>query len=72
LAHRDRSNRHFACLERALGAAESFLHPKFVRRKLVRGKFVSGRQFSFTSGRLPKARFGSRCSVLGRDLGVEI
>ena len=47
LAHRDRSHRHFASLERALGAAESFLHPKFVRRKLVRGKFVSGRQFSF-------------------------
>jgi hypothetical protein len=32
LAHRDRSHRHFASLERALGAAESFLHPKFVRR----------------------------------------
>jgi len=70
-AHRDRSHRHFASLERALGAAESFLHPEFVRRKLVRGKFVSGRQFSFTSGRLPKARFGSRCSVLGRDLGLK-
>ena len=70
-AHHDRSHRHFASLERALGAAESFLHPKFVRRKLVRGKFVSGRQFSFTSGRLPKARFGSRCSVLGRDLGLK-
>src|ERR1700682_3909567 len=47
LAHRDRSPRRFASLERALGAAESFLHPKFVRRKLVRGKFVRGRQFSF-------------------------
>jgi|HubBroStandDraft_6_1064221.scaffolds.fasta_scaffold242716_2 hypothetical protein len=71
LAHRDRTHRHFASLERAPGAAESFLHPKFVRRKLVRGKFVSGRQFSFTSGRLPKARFGSRCSVLGQDLGLK-
>jgi len=30
-AHHDRSHRDFARLQRALGAAESFLHPKFVR-----------------------------------------
>jgi hypothetical protein len=71
-AHRDRSHRHFASLERAPGAAESFLHPKFVRRKLVRGKFVSGRQFSFTSGRLPIARFRFSVFSPGARLGPEI
>src|ERR1700686_909624 len=30
-AHYDRSHRHFARFQGALGAAESFLHPKFVR-----------------------------------------
>jgi len=30
-AYHDGSHRHFACLQRALGAAEGLLHPKFVR-----------------------------------------
>jgi hypothetical protein len=72
LAHHDGSHRHFAPFQRALGAAEGFLHPKFVRRRLVGRKFVSGGQFSFTSGWLPKARFSSRCSVLRRESGPEV
>jgi hypothetical protein len=74
LTHHDRSHRHVARLQRALGAAQGFFHPKFIRSRLVRRKFVSGGQFSFTSGWLPKARFRSRDSdpkarvlVLKRD-----
>jgi hypothetical protein len=54
-AHNDRSHRHFARLQCALGAAEGFFHPRFVRRKIVSGKFVSGEQLSVTSGELPES-----------------
>jgi hypothetical protein len=40
-AHHDRSHWYFARLQCAPGAAEGFFHPRFVRRKIVSGKFVS-------------------------------
>jgi hypothetical protein len=54
-AHHDRSHRHFARLQRALGAAQGFFHPKFVGGKLVGGNFVSGEQLSVTRGWLPES-----------------
>src|SRR5208282_3463246 len=43
-AHHDRSYRHFACLQGALGAAQGLFHPKLVGES----------QLSVASGQLPE------------------
>jgi hypothetical protein len=42
VADDDRSDRDFSGFESALGAAESFFHPEFVCRRLVRARFARG------------------------------
>ena len=66
-AHDHCSHRHFARLERALGAAQGFFHPKFVGGRLVSGKFVSREQLSVTKRRVA----GKQFSVLGSQFPEE-
>jgi len=43
-ANDDRSDRYFAGIERALSAAQGFVHPEFIRRRLVGdGRLFVGR-----------------------------
>ena len=71
-AYHDRSHRDFARLQGALGAAEGLLHPKFVRRNLVRGKFVSGGQFPSPVAGCQKLDSVLGVQSLGATLGLKI
>ncbi len=63
-AHNNRSHRYFARLQCALGTAEGFFHPKFVGGKLVKGRFVSRKQLSVSSGGLPESQFSVSSSQM--------
>lgn len=53
----DSSHWHFADIERALGTAQGFVHPQFVRRKFFRRTLVRGGQLFVTEGGLPHSLF---------------
>jgi hypothetical protein len=52
--HHDRTHRHFAGFERALGAAQRFFHPKLVGGKIVRESLVGGEQLFVTQWRVAR------------------